>query len=34
MNEIAKINKNKRYYTRTDEMLDHFASWQPEYEKK
>lgn len=34
MNEIAKINKNKRYYTRTDEMLDYFSSWQPEYEKK
>ena len=33
MKEIAKINKNERYYTRTDEMLNQFASWQPEYEK-
>lgn len=34
MDEISKINKNERYYTRTDEMLKQFASWQPEYEKK
>lgn len=33
MEEIAKINKNERYYTRTEEMLKHFATWQPEYEK-
>ena len=32
MNEISKINKNVRYYNRTDEQLDHFAKWQPEYE--
>ena len=34
MEKIAKINKNERYYTRTDEMLEHFATWQPEYEKE
>ena len=34
MKEIAKINKNERYYTRTDEMLKQFATWQPEYEAK
>lgn len=33
MNEIAKINKNERYYTRTDAMLKQFTMWQPEYEK-
>ena len=34
MNEIASINKNERYYTRTEEMLKQFATWQPEYEEK
>lgn len=34
MNEIASINKNERYYTRTEEMLKQFATWQPEYEKE
>ena len=34
INEIASINKNERYYTRTDEMLKQFATWQPEYEKE
>ena len=33
MAEIAKLNKGVRYYTRTDEALARFASWQPEYEK-
>ena len=33
MEKIAKINKNEKY-TRTDEMLEHFATWQPEYEKE
>ncbi len=33
MAEIAKINKNERYYTRTESQLEHFASWQPDYEK-
>lgn len=34
MNEISKINKNIRYYNRTDEQLEHFANWKPEYEEK
>lgn len=34
MEGIAKINKNERYYIRTDEALKNFASWQPEYEKE
>ena len=29
MSKIAKINKNKRYYIRTDEQLTQFASWMP-----
>lgn len=32
MLEISKINKNMRYYNRTDEQLKHFAKWKPEYE--
>ena len=32
MAEIAKLNKGKRYYTRTDEALASYAAWQPEYE--
>ncbi len=32
MADIAKLNKNKRYYTRTDEALAGFAHWQPAYE--
>jgi len=34
MDKIATVNKHKRYYTRTDEMLAQFASWQPQYEKE
>ena len=34
MSLIAKLDKNKRYYIRTDEQLNQFALWQPEYEKK
>ena len=34
MNEISKINKIVRYYNRTDEQLEHFANWKPEYEVK
>ena len=34
MKKIVEINKNERYYTRTDEMLKHFTTWQPEYEKE
>ena len=32
MAEIAKLNKGKRYYIRTDEALAGFAGWQPAYE--
>ncbi len=33
MAEIAKLNKDVRYYNRTDEALAGFAAWQPMYEK-
>lgn len=34
MAKIAKINKNERYYHRTDEQLVHFARWKPEFETR
>lgn len=34
MTEIAKLNKGKRYYTRTEAALYGFAHWQLTYEKK
>lgn len=33
MAEIAKLDKNERYYTRTDEALASYADFKPEYEK-
>lgn len=33
MEEIAKLDKDERYYHRTDEQLKGFAAWKPEYEK-
>ncbi len=33
MAEISKLNKGVRYYNRTDEMLESFASFRPDYEK-
>ena len=33
MAEIAKLDKGKRYYYRTDEQLEQFAVWRPAYEK-
>lgn len=33
MEEIAKLNKGVRYYTRTDEALAGFAAFQPTYEE-
>lgn len=33
MSKIAALDKNMRYYHRTDEQLDHFAAWHPEFEK-
>lgn len=32
MAEIAAINKNERYYQRSEAQLAHFAAWQPQYE--
>ncbi|MCR4706490.1 MAG: aldo/keto reductase [Clostridiales bacterium] len=32
MAEIARLNKGRRYYIRTDEALAGFAGWQPAYE--
>lgn len=34
MNKIAEINKNERYYHRTDEQLVGFAGWKPEFERE
>ena len=33
MNEITALDRNMRYYHRTDAQLKQFAAWQPEYEK-
>lgn len=33
MAEIAGLNKDERYYHRTDEQLVYFAGWRPEFEK-
>lgn len=34
MSAIAKLDKNARYYYRTDEQLDQYASIKPQYEEK
>lgn len=34
MAEIAKLNKGKRYYIRTEAALEGFAAWYPAYEAK
>jgi diketogulonate reductase-like aldo/keto reductase len=34
MAQIAKLDKGKRYYHRTDEQLVQFALWKPEFEKR
>ncbi len=34
MAEIAKLNKGKRYYIRTEAALEGFAAWHPAYEAK
>ena len=34
MAQIAKLDKNERYYHRTDAQLDQFAAWKPGFEKK
>ena len=33
MAEIAALDKDKRYYHRTDEQLKSFALWRPEFER-
>ena len=33
MAQIARLDKNKRYYHRTDAQLVQFAAWKPEFEK-
>lgn len=33
MEQIAKLDKNERYYHRMDEQLVQFANWKPEFEK-
>ena len=34
MAEIAKLDKDQRYYHRTDEQLAQFAAWKPSFEVK
>ena len=34
MAEIAKLDKDMRYYHRTDEQLVQFAGWKPGFEKE
>lgn len=34
MAKIAKLDKDERYYHRTDEQLAQFAGWRPEFETK
>ncbi|MBR3641555.1 MAG: aldo/keto reductase [Oscillibacter sp.] len=34
MARIAQLDKNERYYHRTDEQLTQFAAWKPSFEKK
>ena len=34
MAEIAKLNKNERYYYATDEQLNQYAAYKPDYEKE
>jgi len=34
MTQMAKLNTSSRYYTRTEENLERFAGWAPQYEAK
>ena len=34
MEKISKINKNVRYYNRTDEQLEQFKSWSPNFDNQ
>lgn len=33
MDEVAKLDKDERYYHRTEEQLKQFAGWRPDFEK-
>ncbi len=33
MEKIAKLDKDQRYYHRTDAQLAQFAGWRPQFEK-
>ena len=33
MEQIAQLDKDMRYYHRTDEQLAGFAAWRPAFEK-
>ena len=33
MRKIAELDKNERYYHRTDEQLVQYAGWKPDFEK-
>ena len=34
MQQIAKINKNIRYYNRTDAQLEQFKNWAPDFDNQ
>ena len=34
MEKISKINKNVRYYNRTDEQLEQFKNWSPDFDNQ
>ena len=34
MNDISKLDKDMRYYHRTDAQLEQFAAWKPNFEEK
>ncbi len=33
MAKIAELDKNEKYYHRTEEQLKQFAGWKPDFEK-
>ena len=34
MEKVAEINKNKRYYIRTDSQLEQFKNWDPNFDSQ
>ena len=34
MEKVAEINKNVRYYNRTDSQLEQFKNWKPDFENQ